>query len=463
MAGDTELDIHAKDDPFAYPSARRFLVNNLRSNAWLLLGVLVVMLSLVGCESIKAPTGTPEMVVPTLSPPPPAAAPKPTATADSTPSLPGTVNLWLDWDPVELETLHKVIAAFQENFPEVTFAIAYYPQDELRLAFEVAVIEGNPPSLLFGPASWGPELWKSGMVLDLTNWADDELQATIDPIAWRQVDYNGALLGLPVERQGMVLFRNRSIASSAAATLDELVDAAQRLKDDQIVGAGLDYGFMYSASQLAACDGDLFDERGDLNLNNQAGFCWLRLLMSLRATGHVSFNSEEDLILFETSRSSWLIESTLEAPRLAQVIGFDNLVIDPWPLYSETNQRLAGFVWTENVYLVTGTSPVDLEASWAFARFLLTPEGQLILSDPEGAYHLPSLASIALSDGLQAQMTASLSSGVAMPLHPDLSLYIEPLEGAVRAVTLQGATPELALEMALKKIDKALSDSGGEE
>ena len=438
-------------------------MNNLKANLSLFLGVLVVMLSLVGCEPVRTPTSTSEMVVPTPSPPPATATPKPTTTADMTPSLHGTVNLWLDWDPVELETLHKVIAAFQENFPQVTFAIAYYPQDELRPAFEAAVIEGNPPSLLFGPASWGPELWENGTVLDLTSWADAELQATIDPIAWRQVVYNGALVGLPVERQGMVLYRNRSIASNAAATLDELVEAAQLLKDDQIVGAGLDYGFMYSASQLAACDGDLFNERGDLDLDNQIGFCWLRLLRTLRDTGRVSFNSEDGLVLFETNRSAWLIESTLEASRLARVIGFDNLVIDPWPLYSETNKRLAGFVWTENVYLVAGTSPVDLEVSWAFARFLLTPEGQLILSDPEGAYHLPSFSSIALSDGLQTQMTASLSSGVALPLHPDLNLYIEPLEGAVRAVTLQGSSPELAWETALKKIDQELPDSGGEE
>ena len=177
----------------------------------------------------------------------------------------------------------------------------------------------------------------------------------------------------------------------------------------------------------------------------------------------MSLNSEDDLVLFETNRSAWLIESTLEASRLARVIGFDNLVIDPWPLYSETNKRLAGFVWTENVYLVAGTSPVDLEVSWAFARFLLTPEGQLILSDPEGASHLPSFPSITLSDGLQAQMTASLSSGVTLPLHPDLSLDIEPLEGAVRAVTLQGSSPEFAWEMALKKIDQELPDSGGDE
>jgi len=438
-------------------------VKNLKANLSLFLGVLVVMLSLVGCEPVRTPTGTSETVVPTPSPPPATTTPKPTATAEMTPSLRGTVNLWLDWDPVELGTLHKVIAAFKENFPQVTFAIAYYPPDELRPAFEAAVIEGKAPSLLFGPASWGPELWESGTLLDLTSWADAELQATIDPIAWRQVVYDGALVGLPVERQGMVLYRNRSIASSAASTLNELVEAAQRLKDGEIVGAGFDYGFMYSASQLAACDGDLFNENGDLNLDNQAGFCWLRLLRTLRDTGRVSFNSEDDLVLFETSRSAWLIESTLEASRLARVIGFDNLVIDPWPLYSETNKRLAGFVWTENVYLVAGTSPVDLEVSWAFARFLLTPEGQLILSDPEGASHLPSFSSITLSDGLQAQMTASLSSGVTLPLHPDLSLYIEPLEGAVRAVTLQGSSPEFAWEMALKKIDQELPDSEGEE
>ncbi len=87
----------------------------------------------------------------------------------------------------------------------------------------------------------------------------------------------------------------------------------------------------------------------------------------------------------------------------------------------------------------------------------------MVLSDPEGANHLPALSNLILDDALQIQMVTSLSSGVPLPLRPDLHLFIEPLEGAVRAVAIQGASPELALDIALKKIDQALASAGNEE
>jgi hypothetical protein len=37
-------------------------------------------------------------------------------------------------------------------------------------------------------------------------------------------------------------------------------------------------------------------------------------------------------------------------------------------------------------------------------------------------------------------------------------LYIEPLEGAVRAVSVQGASPELALDLAFAKIEQILTN-----
>ena len=81
----------------------------------------------------------------------------------------GTIRLWLDWNPSELDSLRKVISAFLEQYPGVTIAIAYYTVDELRSALELAITEDTAPTIIFGPSSWGPELWQDGRLLDLTN------------------------------------------------------------------------------------------------------------------------------------------------------------------------------------------------------------------------------------------------------------------------------------------------------
>jgi maltose-binding protein MalE len=403
------------------------------------------------------------MIVSTPTELPKTATPQPTATLDPKALMTGTVRLWLDWNPAELESLQKVITAFLEEYPGVTIAIAYYPNDELRSELEMAITEGTAPTIIFGHSGWGPELWREGRLLDLTIQLANDPLSSIDPLAWNQVNYDGAVIGLPLERQGIVLYRNRSIVGEAAATLAELVSMGQELKGDQIVGFGLDFGFINSASQISVCDGDFFDKEGNLNLEDQVGYCWLRLMRTLRNAGRVWFNSDEDLTLFIRGGSGWLIESTLESHQLSSFAGVRDLVVDPWPAYSETGRRMAGFVWTENLYLIKDSSRDDVEATWAFARFLLSPEVQLMLSDPEGANHLPALRNLVLDDALQIQMITSLSSGVPLPLRPNLHLYIEPLEGAVRAVAIQGASPELALDIALKKIEQALISAGNGE
>jgi ABC-type glycerol-3-phosphate transport system substrate-binding protein len=416
--------------------------------------ICIILLGLLSaCQSGTPPPAT-ALSTPTTAPATPTAVPTQAPTPTS--SVRGKVTLWLSWNPLELATLQQVIAVFHERYPEVTFAIAYYPEEELRAALESAPLEGNAPSIVFAPSSWGPRLRQSGVIMDLINIADVELQATINPLAWSQVAYDSVILGLPIEILGVFLFRNRSLVQEPAATLDELIAVTQQLKDDRDIGAGLDYGFTFSVSQLAACDGHLLDENGELAVNNEIGICWLRLLRSLRDAGQVTFNTDDDLQLFEAGRSAWLIEKSSEVPHMEKVVGANNIAIDPWPVYNETGKRLAGFVWTENAYLVEGSTPVDFEASWAFVRYLLTPEAQLLLSDPNSAYHLPVLNGLELTDVLQAQMSASLPSGVSLPLVVNLDLYFEPLEGAVRWMAIHGATPELALDTAARKIEQAL-------
>lgn len=427
-------------------------------NLWFI-SVVYVGLS-VACQA-----STPSPVIVTLTPTTAPATPTaiPTQASTPTPSVRGKVTLWLSWDPLELATLQKAIAVFHDRYPEVTFAIIYYPEDVLRAAIENITEEGTAPSIIFAATSWGPWLWQSGLVLDLTSITDAELEATINPLAWAQVIYDSAILGLPMEMHGVFLFRNRLLVQEPVGTLEELVSVAQQLKGTRVVGVSLDYGFTYSVSQLAACDGELFDESGALAVNNEAGICWLTLLRSMREAGQVTFNTDDDLNLFEAGRSAWLIEESYKVPRLRQVVGPSNLVVDPWPIYQETGKQLSGFVWTENVYFVEGSEPVDFEASWAFVRYLLTPEAQLIMSDPNGAYHLPAVKDLELTDALQAQMFASLSTGVSYPLLPNLDLYIEPLEAAVRWMAIHGATPELALDTAVRKVDQALALIGGQD
>jgi ABC-type glycerol-3-phosphate transport system substrate-binding protein len=417
-----------------------------------LLGLLAI--SLIGC------TAEPVATVPSPTRPieEPSTELPPTQTASPTRSasrLRGSVRIWLDWTPKELRSLDALISSFMLRHPEVDFSIAYFPADEFRSALVEIPGLAVKPTMIFGPAAWGPELYQEGISLDLAELTDAELEATIHPLAWQQVKHGEVVLGEPLEMLGVVLYRNRAVIAEPVATITEWIAASQALRDQGLVGSGLDYGFLFSTPLLSACGGTLFDASGAIALDRPEWTCWLIMLAELRQAGRINFNDDLDFEEFINGTTGWLIDGTWRAAELASALGGPDLVVDPWPSYLPTGEQLAGYVWTENAYLIAGASLQDREASWAFIRYLLTPEAQLMLSSPREAAHLPTLLGLALDDAIQAQMLASLSSGISLPLRADLEMYAEPIEAAVLAVAIQGSSPELALEVARTKIDLA--------
>jgi ABC-type glycerol-3-phosphate transport system substrate-binding protein len=205
------------------------------------------------------------------------------------------------------------------------------------------------------------------------------------------------------------------------------------------------------------------DEMGKVTIDNPAGHCWLELLSYIRGPSRVTFNSDDDLALFETGQAGWVIDGTWNARRYEEAVGIQNLIIDLWPLYEETDRRLAGFVWTENMYLLQGLSEAEMEAAWAFMRYLLTPEAQGLLGQSSNADHLSVLSSLESSDILQRELTAALFTGVPRPIFENLDLYRPALESAVETAAVQGSGPELAIDVALSKIELLGSDVENEE
>jgi ABC-type glycerol-3-phosphate transport system substrate-binding protein len=207
----------------------------------------------------------------------------------------------------------------------------------------------------------------------------------------------------------------------------------------------------------------VMDEMGEVTIDDPAGYCWLALLSYIREASRVTFNSDEDLDLFEAGQSGWVIDGTWNARRYEETVGIQNLIVDLWPLYEDTDLRLAGFVWSENAYLLQGLSDVELDAAWAFMRYLLTPEAQGLLSQSSNADHLSVLSGLESSDILQRELTAALFMGVPRPIFENLDLYRPALESAVDTAVVQGSKPELAIDVALSKIELVGSDGENEE
>lgn len=403
-------------------------------------------LALPGCSQI-APEGAP------------VASATPTShgllliTPTLTPSLPtGTVSIWHSLQDDELPALLRPIDDFRKANPGVQFDVTYIPSLDLRAAYEQAALQGRAPTVLVGAADWGPSLYDQGLVADLSSLAPQDLLDRLNPAGVETGRYKDALLGLPLYLEGVVLFRNGAIAPIGPATFDELVTFAQSATEGGAVGAILDRGFAYSGAHLNGLGGKWINPDGTPAFNDENGLEWVALLGAFEQVGPVEYQSDNDLQLFKEGRVGMITDGTWQSQNLAEAIGADNLVIDPWPLVS--GGALSGFVRADSVFLNPRALDEDHQVSWEFVKTLFTPQSQAGLAqvgfipaiDP--AQITAAGAEAKIEDPLISQAMAALAGGAAYPSHPQFSIYLPYLDIAIQSIFNGEASAAGALQTA---------------
>ena len=187
--------------------------------------ILASAFSLAACnlappQETTVPTGA---VTPSLT-----ASVNQPAVVTATSALPqGTITLWHSWDESQVPVLVSIITAFRKQFPDVQFDVLYVPPEVLRDRMETDTRDGTGPTLLIGPAEWGPSLFDSGSIADLSPLAEKAFLDTINAPALGTGRYKNALISLPYTMQGVVLYRNLNIMPQGANTFQDLVNLAQ--------------------------------------------------------------------------------------------------------------------------------------------------------------------------------------------------------------------------------------------
>lgn len=391
-------------------------------------------------EETTTPISTPVEIPPRppLSPPPPGS----------------TVTIWHSWGITETEMLQSIIEAFQRAYPDVTFRLRFIPQDDLYDAFYEAAYLGQGSSLLLGPAKWGPDLFEGQLIDDLDPYVSPDFTNDINPAALASGQYHKSLISLPLSQEGMVMFRNTSIIASAPQTFEELTRLSLEATHAGIVGSYLERGAFFSAADIIGLGGRLMDDDGNPQFDNEYGITWFKLLSDYDKAGAVTFNTNRDLEMFKRGRVGLIIDGSWSIASLTQIIGKDNLAINPWPTYGAG--YMSGWVEAESVFLNANISENDRFAALAFIGYLLDPQVQVRLAE---VGHIPSVLTASPRDRLIQQAMQAFSSGVPYPTMIDdnvLQIYWQALDKAIQNVYLNGITPQEALKSASEAINAAL-------
>jgi maltose-binding protein MalE len=376
-----------------------------------------------------------------------------TPTATEKPPMKGVVSLWHSWSDAEIRAFLDVIKGFRETHPDVQFDVLYVPFDELKTKYESAVGLGQGPSLLIGPSEWGPSLFDSDLIQDVSGFLKPELLSSLNSAAEEEVRYHGATIGLPFALHGVLLFRNKLLIGEAQTTFHDLVTASQSVTRGGYVGAYLDRGIFFSGAHLNGIGGHLMDENGNPTFNNQAGIEWLDLLNSFENAGPVEFNGDQDIEYFQEGKVGYVVDGSWNTIAFSNSIGFENLAIDPWPTYRQGH--LSGYIQTENVYLNANIPESDVTPTVSFMEYILNNEPQSILAE---AGFIPAVPDTQVSNPLIQQQMDAFSKGTAYPVSPEAELYWDPIEAAMISVFENKADLVAALQGASEAITARLDE-----
>jgi len=371
------------------------------------------------------------------------------------PQEPRALTIWHSWQENELASLEEVLIEFTRIHPEIPVELAFIPIESLQSEYRSAVLEGGGPNLLIGASDWGPEFYDVGVVADLRRLAIPEFLETIQPVALGTVGYHGALIGLPHTMKGIVMFRNREIIPRPMSTYDELRNVSRELSQStDFIGAILERSFLFSGGHLMGLGGRLMDQDGYPQFNSEFGDRWLELLLNFSEAGPTVYDSDEDLQAFMDGRVGIIIDGTWNSPMLAEALGHDRLVIDPWP------EPLSGFVLTENLYMNVNLSDEERERTWILMEFFFTPGIQSVLANPEKAAHIPTVHGVEVADPLLSQAIIALNTGTPYPVLPQLAAYWEPMDRALTSVFERNVNPWDALDIAEVEVVEILNEMG---
>ena len=366
----------------------------------------------------------------------------------------GTITLWHSWDETQVPALVQTIADFQALYPDVQFDVLYVPVEDLKARFETATSEGGGPTILLGPAEWGPSLYDQGTVADLTDLASPDLLDSLNQAALGSGEYNGALISLPQAIRGVVLFRNQRIIAEPPASFNNFITLAQTATQGDFIGAVLERSFFYSGANLEGIGGKLMDANGDPAFNDEKGLEWVDLLRAYDQVGPTEFLNDNDLDRFKTGKVGFVIDGTWNMRSLADAIGPQFLTIDPWPSYQ--NGYLSGYVQSENFFISAKAEGDNKTATWKFIQYFLSPSAQSKLAE---FGHIPAVASLDVTDPLMAQAMKALAGGTTYPTLPQMSAYTTPLNSALKSIFEDGVAPQDALQTAADTIQQVLHES----
>lgn len=327
----------------------------------------------------------------------------------------GELTVWHSFEGDQLAIMEQSFTELQKQNPGLVVSAEYIAGNEIRARYETASADGNAPDVLFAPLDWGGELLAGGLVQDPLSLLRNSDARRVSKTHLANVRVNHEAVGVPFLARGVILMRNRTLIPNPLVSFDDIVALDASRYD-------LERGLYYSGATLAAQSGQLMDADGNPTFNTEAGVAWLN---TLKQFNDPHSYGDQDIDAFAQGQVGLVLDGTWNLGRLANAIGRENLVIDPWP------SGMSGYVMYETVYVRAGLGQENRPIVTALLSNLLSPQLQSTLAQ-QGQVPVVEDATVTIDHIQQAQ--AVFATSEPLPISPAMSSYWEPLTNAINQV-----------------------------
>lgn len=364
----------------------------LKSNRWLVFGVLVLVLAFVvaGCAQPQAPAEEPPAQEE------PAAEEEPMAEEEAAPGDVITIEYWQYFFEPRVIAMNMLIEQFEAENPGIEVVHnSDIPYEQFRDEIAASAPAGVGPDVATLFYGWLPAWVDAGYLVPLPEdeFPAEEIESTFTPLV-EAGKFQGEYWALPTAVRTLALFWNKDLFEEAGLdpeappeTLDEFVDYAQQLTQYDDAGNILVEGYApelpgqahhwFREVLVRQFGGQPFnDDYTEVLWDSPEGceaFQWL-------AAFEIEYNTGSDDLYdgateaFLAGKEALHIDGSFRLGTIANSAPDLNFGVAELPAGPNGERHTFGSYWTHGITRKAAEDPARMEAAIKFLKFITTPE-----------------------------------------------------------------------------------------
>jgi len=369
--------------------------------------------------------------------------------APSAAALTGTLTIWEAYGASgtsEKDAFDKIVANVKAANPGLTVNVTDVPFNNLFTNFETQAAAGSGPDMYIAPNDSLPSEARNGLLVDVSDLTDTLKAAPYNTsdVAITASTVDGKMYEIPESMKAVELFYNKSVLTTALATIDDWKANASKL--GWVYGAN-GGGAYYLWGLYSTFGGKILADDGKCAATAGGVADALKWLQDMKAAGMKFYQNDNDAKAdLISGKIAGFIDGPWQSGDLKKALG-DKLAVVAGP---KGTGEWAPMTAPDGFYINASSKSVDLAK--AFALQFLLPANEQIFAD---AGHLPANTTLQPTDPIAQSFSALMPSGFARPTAVELNNYWGNFGNALAAAIDKGTDSTTLVKDACTAMDKA--------